>query len=30
MGENGRKRVFELFTWEHVAKRTLEIYNEFV
>jgi len=30
MGENGRKRVFELFTWDHVTKRTLEIYHEFV
>ena len=30
MGENARKRVYSMFTWEHVAKRTLEIYNEFV
>jgi glycogen synthase len=30
IGDNGRKRVFEFFTWEHVAKRSLEIYNEFI
>jgi glycosyltransferase involved in cell wall biosynthesis len=30
MGSNGRKRVFELFTWEHVAQRTLNIYDEYI
>jgi len=30
MGENARRRVYELFTWEQVAKRTLEIYGEFI
>ena len=26
-GENGRKRVLQYFTWEKVAKQTLEIYR---
>jgi glycosyltransferase involved in cell wall biosynthesis len=26
-GENGRKRVLQYFTWEKVAKQTLEIYQ---
>jgi glycosyltransferase involved in cell wall biosynthesis len=30
MGQNGRKRVFELFTWQHVADRAMEIYKEFM
>jgi glycosyltransferase involved in cell wall biosynthesis len=30
MGENARKRVFELFTWDSVATRTLEIYKEII
>lgn len=30
IGENGRKRVFDMFTWEHVANRALEIYREFI
>ena len=30
MGINGRKRVIELFSWDVVANRTLEIYKEFV
>ena len=30
MGQNGRKRVFELFTWKHVADRSMEIYQEFL
>jgi glycosyltransferase involved in cell wall biosynthesis len=30
MGENGRTRVQDLFTWEHVAKRTLDIYHNFI
>lgn len=27
IGENARKRVFELFTWEKITQRTLEIYD---
>ena len=27
-GKNGRKRVLQLFTWDHVAKSTLTIYQE--
>jgi len=30
MGENGRKRVYDAFTWDHVTARTLEIYNSFL
>jgi len=30
MGENGRKRVYELFTWQHVAARAMDIYEEFL
>jgi glycogen synthase len=30
MGENGRKRVFELFTWAKVANREMDIYQEFL
>lgn len=30
MGENARKRVYEFFTWDQVARRTLDIYKEFV
>jgi len=29
MGENARKRVVDVFSWDKVAKRTLEIYKEF-
>jgi glycogen(starch) synthase len=27
-GRNGRKRVLELFTWEHAAERTIQIYTD--
>jgi glycogen(starch) synthase len=27
-GLNGRKRVLELFTWEHAAERTIQIYTD--
>jgi glycosyltransferase involved in cell wall biosynthesis len=30
MGKNGRERVIETFSWEEVAKRTIEIYKEFI
>ena len=30
IGENARKRVFKEFSWEIAAKRTLEIYKEFM
>ena len=30
MGEKARKRVLDTFTWESVAKRTLDIYKEFI
>lgn len=30
MGENGRKRVVENFTWPVIAQKTYEIYEEFV
>ena len=30
MGENARKRVLETFSWDSVAKRTLDIYKEFL
>lgn len=30
MGKNGRARAIEVFSWDAVAKRTLEIYKEFV
>lgn len=29
-GENARKRVFELFTWEKISKRTTEIYRTII
>ena len=30
MGKNARERVLEIFNWESVAKRTLDIYKEFI
>ncbi len=30
MGQNGRKRVFEQFTWKHVADRMMDIYQDFL
>ncbi len=30
LGENGRKRVLKEFTWDEIAKRTIQIYNEFL
>ncbi len=30
LGRNGRKRAVEVFSWDAVAKRTLDIYKEFV
>ena len=30
MGKNGRKRAIEVFSWDAVAKKTLDIYNEFI
>ncbi len=30
MGEKARKRVHEYFTWDHVAKRTIGIYSEYL
>jgi len=30
MGINGRKRAIEVFSWDAVAKKTLDIYKEFV
>jgi len=27
-GKNGRKRVLQFFTWDHVAKSTLSVYTE--
>ena len=30
MGKNARERVIETFSWEKVAKRTIDIYNEFI
>ncbi len=30
MGKNGRKRAIDVFSWDAVAKRTLDIYKEFV
>ena len=30
LGKNGRKRVLENFTWDIVAKRTIELYEELV
>jgi len=29
-GENARKRVFELFTWEKITNRTLDIYKKII
>jgi len=28
LGQNGRKRVLKEFTWDEIAKRTIQIYNE--
>jgi len=30
IGDNSRKRVYEFFTWDQVAKRCVDIYREFV
>ena len=30
MGKNARERVIEIFSWERVAKRTIDIYTEFI
>ena len=30
MGKNGRKRAIDVFSWDAVAKRTIDIYKEFV
>jgi glycosyltransferase involved in cell wall biosynthesis len=30
MGQNARKRALEMFSWEKVTKRTLNIYQEFI
>lgn len=30
MGKNARQRVIEMFNWESVAKRTIDIYKEFL
>ena len=30
MGKNARKRVLDIFSWDSVAKRTLDIYKEFL
>lgn len=30
MGKNARKRVIEIFSWDAVTKRTLDIYKEFI
>lgn len=30
MGKNARERVIETFSWEKIAKRTIDIYNEFI
>jgi len=30
MGKNGRKRAIDVFSWDAVAKKTLDIYKEFV
>jgi len=30
MGKNARQRVLDTFTWEKIAKKTLEIYKEFI
>ena len=30
MGKNGRQRAIDVFSWDAVAKRTLDIYKEFV
>jgi len=30
MGKNARERVIDTFSWEKVAKRTIDIYNEFI
>ena len=30
MGKNGRKRAIDVFSWDAVAKRTLDIYKDFV
>jgi glycosyltransferase involved in cell wall biosynthesis len=28
LGQNGRKRVLQEFTWDEIAKKTLKLYNE--
>jgi len=28
MGENGRKRVLKEFTWDIIAKKTVELYEQ--
>jgi len=28
LGKNGRKRVLENFTWDVIAKKTLELYQQ--
>jgi glycosyltransferase involved in cell wall biosynthesis len=30
MGKNGRKRAIEVFSWDAVARRTVDIYREFI
>jgi len=30
MGKNARERVLEIFNWESAAKRTLDIYKDFI
>jgi glycosyltransferase involved in cell wall biosynthesis len=30
LGENGRKRVLNEFTWDKVAERTLEVYEKII
>ncbi len=30
LGENGRKRVLKEFTWDEIAKRTIQTYSEFL
>jgi len=29
-GENGRKRVEEMFSWESIAKKTYEMYKDVI
>jgi len=30
LGQNGRKRVLKEFTWDEIAKRTVQVYSEFL